>query len=189
MSDGPHRSLNMPPGWKRLAECADKRAFAPEDVRIALSGALEQDWRAQIPSGLLRTVKSILGDHQTSLFSDQQVAKLEGLRGSTAAHPLGNTFLEYAIQVSECGGRDNEAVREVIARTLSDRAARGARQVEEHCCRESTQHRAAHVRERLESVVVPADIRAIAGRLADIDKTAGYERPVRQTGLDDGVQL
>ena len=44
MSDGPHRSLKMPRGWKKLAERADKKAYAPEEVRHALPEALEQDW-------------------------------------------------------------------------------------------------------------------------------------------------
>jgi len=29
MSDGPHRSLEMRKGWKRVAESADNRAFEP----------------------------------------------------------------------------------------------------------------------------------------------------------------
>ena len=51
MSDGPHRSLKMPRGWKKLAEHADKKAYAPEEVRDALPDALEQDWRAEAGSG------------------------------------------------------------------------------------------------------------------------------------------
>ena len=52
MSDGPYRSLKMPRGWKKLAERADKKAYAPEEVRDALPDALEQDWRAEVPDGV-----------------------------------------------------------------------------------------------------------------------------------------
>ena len=60
MSDGPHRSLKMPRGWKKLAEHADKKAYAPEEVRDALPDALEQDWRSEVPDGVCSRVRDIL---------------------------------------------------------------------------------------------------------------------------------
>lgn len=188
MSDGPHRSLNMTRGWKRLAERADNRAYAPEEVRDALPEALEQDWRAEVPDSFCRRVRDILSDSQSSLFGDQRTGQLEALRTETAGYPLGNTLLDYAIETAARGKIGDKALREAAGKALLDRAARGARQVEEHYWRESTHRRAAHVRERIEAGVTQSDIDGIARRLVSTDKS---ERPrqAKQTGLDDGVQL
>lgn len=188
MSDGPHRSLNMPRGWKRLAKRADNKAYAPEEVRDALPEALEHDWRAEVPDSFCRRVRDILGDNQSSLFGDQRAERLENLRGETAGHALGNTFLDCAIHAAARGRCGDEALREAAGNALTDRAARGARQVEEHYCRESTLHRAAHVRERIETGITQSDIDRIAGRLVGTDKSEGSQ-PARQTDLDDGVRL
>ena len=136
MSDGPHRSLNMPRGWKRLAERADNKAYAPEEVRDALPEALEHDWRAEVPDNVCRRVRDILSDSQSSLFGDQRAKRLEALRRETAGYALGNTFLDYAIRAAARGRCGDEALREAAGKALTDRAARGARQVEEHYYRE-----------------------------------------------------
>ena len=188
MSDGPHRSLNMPRGWKRLAERADNKAYAPEEVCDALPEALEHDWYAEVPDSVCRRVRDIFGDSQSSLFGDQRAERLEALRGETAGYALGNALLDYAIEAAARERCGDEALREAAGKALTDRAARGARQVEEHYCRESTLHRAAHVRERIETGVTQSDIGSIAGRLVGIDKSE-RSRPTRQTGLDDGVRL
>ena len=187
MSDGPHRSLNMPRGWKKLAERADNKAFASEEVRDALPEALEQDWRAEVPDRLCDKARDIFDNKQSSLFGDQ-ANRLEALRRETAGYNLGNAFLDYAIQAAAQGRSGDEALKHAAGKALSDRAVRGARQVEEHYRRKSTQGRAAHVRQRIETGVTQSDIASVAGRVAGIDKS---ERPGRaqQTGLDDGVQL
>ena len=189
MSDGPHRSLKMPRGWKQLAKRAANKAFAPEEVRDALPAALEQDWRGEVPERFCGHVRNILRDNQSSLFGDQRTERLEALREETAGYALGNAFLDYAIQAAAQGRSGDEALREAAGNTLSDRATRGARQVEEHYRRESSQGRAAHVRERIESGVIQSDIAGIAGRLVGIDKSEQARGPTKQTGLNDGVQL
>lgn len=189
MSDGPHRSLNMPRGWKKLAERADNRAYAPEEVRDALPTALEQDWRAEVPDSLRRQVREILGDSQDSLLDDGRAERLEALRRQSAGHALGNTFLDYAIQAAERGLAGDEALREAVGNALSDRAASAARQVEEHYCRESTQRRAAHVRARIEAGVTQCDLAGIVGRVVGTDRTGGPRGPAKRTGIDEGVRL
>ena len=188
MSDGPHRSLKMPRGWKKLAERADNKAYAPEEVRDALPEALEHDWRAEVPDSVCRRVSDILGDNQSSLFGDHRAERLEALRRETAGYALGNALLDYAIEAAARGRCGDEALTEAAGKVLTDRAARSARQVEEHYCRESTLHRAAHVRERIETRVTQSDIDGIAGRLVGTDKSESA-RPAKQTGLDDGVRL
>ena len=189
MSDGPHRSLNMPRGWKKLAERADNRAYAPEEVRDALPTALGQDWRAEVPDSLCRQVREILGDSQNSLLGDDRAERLEGLRRQTAGYALGNTFLDYAVQAAERGRTGDEAMREAAGKALSDRAASGARQVEEHYCRKATQPRAAHVRRRIEAGVRECDMAGIAGDVVGTDRTGGPRRPAKRTGIDEGVRL
>ncbi len=178
----------MPRGWKRLAERADNKAYAPEQVRDALPEALEHDWRAEVPDSVCRGVRDILGDSQSSLFGDQRTERLKALRRKTAGYALGNTFLDDAIHLAARGRCGDEALREAASNALKDRAMRGARQVEEHYCRKSTLHRAAHVRERIEIGVTQLGISRIAGRLVGTDKGEG-SRPTKQTGLDDGVRL
>jgi len=188
MSDGPHRSLNMPRGWRKLAERADNKAFAPEEVRDALPEALGQDWRAEVPDSACRRVREILGDNQSSLFGDQRAERLEALRRQMAGYNLGNAFLDYAIEAAARGQRGDEAVTEAAGKALADRAARGARHVEEHYHRESTHRRAADVRKRIEAGVTQSDFGVLAGRLVGTDET-GQPQPAKRTGLDEGVEL
>lgn len=188
MSDGPHRSLNMPSGWKKLAERADNKAFAPEEVRDTLLEALAQDWRAEVPDSACRSVRDILGDNQSWLFGDQRAERLEALRDQMAGYNLGSAFLDYAIEAAARGRRGDEAVTEAAGKALADRAPRGARQVEEHFHRESTHRRAAHVRERIEACVMRSDFGGLAGRLVGGDK-GEQPRAARRTGLDEGVEL
>ena len=189
MSDGPHRSLKMPHGWKKLAERADNEAYAPEEVCNALPAALEQDWRVEVPDRLFRQVWEIIGDNQSSLFGDLQTERLEALRREAAGNNLGNVFLDYAILAAERGLSGDETLKEVVGKALLDRAARGARQVEEHYCRKSTELQAAHVRERIEAVVTHSNMAGIVGRLVGKDATKGPRRLAKQTGIDDGVRL
>ena len=48
MSDGPHKSLRMPPAWRRVAERADNGAFECEEISNALIPALERDCRTEM---------------------------------------------------------------------------------------------------------------------------------------------
>ena len=172
-----------------MPECADNKAFAAEEVRNALPEALARDWRAEVPDSLYRKIRKILGEKQSLLFDDERAEQLEALRGETAGHNLGSVFLDYAIQTAARGRSGDEALRETAAKALSDRAARGARQVEEHYRRESTQGRAVHVRDRIESGVTQSDMTSIVGRLIETDNSEGLRWPAKQTGLDAGVQM
>ena len=189
MSDGPHRSLKMPRGWKKLAERADRKAYAPVEVRDALPAALEQDWYAEVPDTLRRQVREILGDRQDPLFGDQRSQRLETLRRDTAGHNLGSIFLDNAIQAAQRGRCGDEAVTEVIARTLAERATRGARQVEEHYYRKCTEPRASHVRKRIENGMTLLDMAGLARQLDGMGRTNVPRWPAKKTGVDEGVKL
>lgn len=188
MSDGPHRSMKMRRGWKKLAEQADNSAYTPEEVSNSLLNALDKDCREEVPRNLSRRVHDILGDNQSLLFCNERVERLQSLRKEAAGHPLGNTLLDYAIQTAEQGCNGDEALREVTSKTLSDRAHRGALQVEEHYCRKSTRKRATRVRERIETGITQLNFGRLVTRLFGSSKS---ERPrtTKKAGIDEGVPL
>src|SRR5690242_21896062 len=97
MSDGPHRSLPMPKGWKRVAESADNRAFSAAEVREAIVPALEEDCLAEISFKFVQGLREIRAKDGESLFNSDAVTLLEGLR-STAGPGLGRVVLEYAFK-------------------------------------------------------------------------------------------
>ena len=190
MSDGPHKSLDMPPGWKKLAERADNKAYAPNEVCDALPKALRQDWNAEVPEALVRQVSEIFNYKQDSLFRDTCEIRLEALRNETAGYNLASAFLDYAIEAAAHGHVGADALKEAAANTLTDRAARGARQVEEHYRRKSTHRRATSVRERIESGIYQSDKSAIAELvLGKGNSNNATGRLTKQIGLDDGVTL
>ena len=189
MSDGPHRSLNMRRGWKRLSERADDRAFEPEEVREALPTALEQDWHAEIPQNLCRQIRTIMYDPQSSFFPDQKVERLEALRDGRVVHPFGSVFLDCSIHEVTRGLTGEEAVRAAGAGALLDRATRGARQVEEHYRRKSTSNRALDVRGRIEDGISRSNFSALVARLIGTENAEDSLTSGKRTGLDDGVRI
>ena len=80
-------------------------------------------------------------------------------------------------------------MREAACNALSDRAANGARQVEEHYCRKATQPRAAHVRRRIEAGIRECDMAGIVGSVIGTDRAGRSRRPARLTGIEEGVRL
>jgi hypothetical protein len=81
-------------------------------------------------------------------------------------------------------------MEDALKSALNDRAAKGARQVEEHYFRESSAPRAQRVRERIEEGIRGADIGGLARKILGVDRSSPAVRPsLRQEGLDDGVKL
>ena len=189
MSDGPHRSLNMSLGWRRLAKRADNSAFDPEEVRDALPAALESDWRTEMPAQVLTALRQVVDDRQGSMFGNDRRRRLEELRAETAGHPLCSTLLDFAVQAVEGGLTGDAAFRDIVKKTLCDRAARGVRQVEEHYLRKATLNRASHVRRRIEQGINLTDMPTIASAVLKESEANGRPLPDRKTGLDDGVRL
>ena len=188
MSDGPHKSLPMRPGWKRLAKFGDNRAFAPEEICKAIIPALEQDCRREIAPEFVDALCSVFREQETSLFKDQIGPQLESLR-QTAGSGIGRVVLEHAIRVTEQGGTGIAGLVEAATDALTDRASRGARQVEEHYCRKSSSPRAQKVRARIEAGIGGADIKGLARQVLKIDPRSSARPTLRQQGLDDGVWL
>jgi hypothetical protein len=193
VSDGPHRSLPMRQGWRDLAERADRSAFEPDQVADAVPEALGDDWREERCDELVREIRSLLGDgRQGSLFAQEKqdaVAALSKLSG--AGYQLRRLLLDAVGQAVESGLVGPQALLEGIATGLAVRCGAGVRQVEEHYLRKSTEHRAANVRERIESGAAMSDFYAIARRFLKLDGGSSSAAPEKkqQDGLDDGVRL
>lgn len=189
MSDGPYKSLKMRRGWKEFANCADKNAFAPEEISDALFWALEQDCRAEIPASLVREIRTIIQDNQQSFSGDERLQKLEALKSDAVGYPLANVLLDCFVQAAASGKADEAVLAEATHNALTDWTARGFRQVEEHYRRKSSENRAMNVRERMQRGVAHVDLSVLAERVLETTKTVSPARRERQAGLDDGVQL
>ena len=189
MSDGPHRSLNMRRGWKQLAKCADNVAFSTEEIRNALSSALADDWREEVPGDICQQLQTILNKGQGFLFSGKKIEWLEALRGERTGYPLCSVLIDCAMYAVFKEHSSDDTLAKVASSALSERAASGARQVEEHYHRKSTQGRAVHVRERIEDNIIQSDIAQLAKRLTGLDRTERRHRPVKKTDINDGVLL
>ncbi len=187
MSDGPHRSLPMRKGWKRVAESADNQAFGTDEIRDAILPALEEDCRGEISPEFFTNLRRVCADQEASLFKNDVAPSLEGL-GNAAGAGLARAVLNYALQQAALGNSPKDIPERALKDALIDRAAKGARQVEEHFCRESTTPRANKVRERIEQAISSADIGGVARRILEPESKSETQAPKRK-GLDDGVKL
>lgn len=176
-------------GWKRLAERADQEAYAPGEVRDALPAALEQDWEAEVPAAVLAQVRNVLGDQQPSLMGDDRLDRLEALRTAAAGFAFCGVVLDCAAQAVSEGYCGDDAMKKAATDALVDRAARCARQVEEHYLRKSNGRRAVHVRERIEDSVNRSALNVIAGQLLGLSASTVDFEIKQKSGVDDGVEL
>ena len=102
---------------------------------------------------------------------------------------MGNLLIEHAIQAASEGRSGTDAAVEAGAAALSSWAARRARQVEEHYCREGSLRRALDVRTRIEEGIGSAPLEGLARELLRLGSRSVPRTALRQTGLDDGVRL
>jgi len=175
--------------WKRLARRGDNGAFPPEEVADALVPALEEDCREELSPQFTQKLCSLLRDQEASLFRTDAQLDLEALR-NLAGNGIGRVTLDRAIQLAEHGETGLPVAIRSFTDALTDRAARGARQVEEHFCRKSTEARAVNVRTRIEAAIESA--RPAIGRLAlrvlEVEQGPSPTR-LKKQGLDEGVML
>jgi hypothetical protein len=188
MSDGPHKSLPMPPAWKRVAERADNGAFESDEISKALIPALELDCRAEMSPELLEGVRSLISGQDASLFKSDVRPQLESLR-TDAGCGIGNRLLSNLIQLSPEGEANFNLLARAMADALEDHAERRSRQVEEHYQRKSTATRAHNTRARMEQSISGSPIEALARQIFKIEAPSKARSTLRQQGLDDGVKL
>jgi hypothetical protein len=186
MSDGPHRSLPMRPGWKKVAEYVANGAFASQDVCNAIVAAVERDWRRDIFPGIVGDIQDVLGG--ATLFSEDRLRALEDLRPSVAGCAMGSALLDYVACAVSDGKSEDAALQEAVTCTLTDWSARCARQVEEHYLRKLSTVHTKNVRSRIEEGIEKAPFTALASRLLNPESTPAL-RLTKHDGLDDGVPL
>jgi hypothetical protein len=174
--------------WKRVAECADNQTFEPEDISNAIIPALEQDCTNEMSPEFISGLCIVCHGQESSLFKNDLGPQLESLR-SEAGSGIGRVVLDHAIQISAGEKIEGDMARKALTNALTDRAARGARQVEEHYCRESTTPRANRVRERIEQAVSHADMDGLARQILNREQGRSARPPLKRQGLDDGVKL
>ena len=188
MSDGPHRSLPMNSGWKRVAERGANSAFAPDEISAAIIPALQKDCRTEMDSEFIDNIRSVFQEQDTFLFKDDLRPQLEALRRE-AGCGIGRVFLDNVIQLSPSGAAELDVLATAMTAALVDRAARGARHVEEHYLRKSTAPRAHDTRARIEQSIAGCLIEALARQILKLEGRSSARPSLRQQGLDDGVRL
>ncbi|WP_439358607.1 hypothetical protein [Bradyrhizobium sp. DASA03007] len=191
MSDGPYKSLNMTPAWKKFAEWAHKAAFEPDEVASRVIPALEETWRDEGCTEVVRAIRLILGDaRQIDLFGQDKSNELQAARRDlSAGSPMRRLIVDHVVQSMANGKRGDDAVCDGVESALHDRAARGPRQVEEHYLRkQNPAATATRVRSRMEHAVASAPIASLARRLSGLE-TAAQPQSIKKQGLEDGVSL
>lgn len=187
MSDGPHRTLSMRKGWKHLLKHAYRDASSDDDVLEALSQALLDDCREEIPHELRSALENAIGQQkQAHLFEDDLATSLDDLRGLASGYPLAQSFLDCAIDAANQSPRADLKLVDVLARALAERAVRGARQAEEHCKKKANATRAAGMRSRLDQAISQTSFSGIAAGVLGNEAAHALKR---HDGLDDGVPL
>ncbi len=189
MSDGPHRSLPMSRRWKRLAEFAENENFDPADISKAALRALAEDWHDGVPAPMMDGVRGVFLPQQAGLFPEQRIEPLEALEQMTAGHGLARLFVDCATASLNAGVTGEAALVDSLTNALVARAARGARQIEEHYCREATTALAKNVRARLEEGIRGVEFRGLARELLKLTPGTAERRSLKHQGLDDGVPL
>lgn len=188
MSDGPHKSLRMRRGWKRVAEWADNSAFEGEEVQEAIITALDGDCRSEITPDFMTRLIDVCDGQALSLFGNALALGLEGLR-PVARYGMERVVLEFAIQTSEGGVRGTDIPVKAVVDALIDRLARNARQVEEHYCRRSNLPRAGRVRQRIERGADRETLERLARGILKREPGSQDRPSAKRDGLDDGVRL
>ena len=188
MSDGPHRSLPMRAGWKRVAERAGNVAYPMDEITAAIGPAVAQDCRQELSPDFLQSICAIYTEQDGSLFKDDVRPQIEALRDA-AGYGIGRALLNNVARISPAEASQVEALVAAFAATLKDRAARGARQVEEHLLRKSGVPRALNTRARIDLASANAPYEALARELLKLKTRAPNRSALKKQDLDDGVPL
>lgn len=189
MSDGPYRSLPMSRAWKCLAKLAENSNFDSTDTAAAAMHALASTWGSEVPSQLSKSLRDVFLESGPGLFGDAQTTQAQALSSTAAGFGLGRLLTEHAVAVLTEGMHGEAALAETVQRALYAYAARAARQIEEHYCREASGKLTKQVRERIAGAIATADFSGLARQCTGLELKASKLRSVKHTSLDDGVPL
>jgi hypothetical protein len=189
MSDGPHKSLPMRDGWKKVAQRGAASAFDAEQTAEAIPDAVQQDWQEERCDDLIKDLRRALEEsRQGNLFGQQRDDKLEALKDvSGSGSPLKRRILECVTQEFE-GGKDGpEAIKDGTQRAIGEGITRATFQIEEHY-RLSNDESADRVRHSLQAAADHVPLQDLTERLLKLTKRSDTPPPSRND-LDDGVPL
>lgn len=190
MSDGPHRTLGMPKGWRKVAECAFREASSTEEVSDLFPSAISDDWRREVASELVIALQAEFGDGRKGcLFSGEELERVGALRRLATGFPLACLLIDCAETVAAEGLNGQAALLEVVRRAIGSWIPRLLRQIEEHHLRETDGKSAVDVRGRLGAAANALDHSKLAAQLLRADPTPIERRPPKHAGLDDGPRL
>jgi hypothetical protein len=178
----------MRAGWKKLAERGDGKLHTVEQVRDAVPIALGDDWRAERCNEFLELVKDVLlGNGQHTLFkltTTETVSAINKLPGS--GFPMRRILTDTLTQAIEDGYAGERALVKGVSDALSIRCSAGARQVEEHFLRVSSERRAMDVRARIEEGASRCGFDVIARQFCKLERA---QPAYKYDGLDEGVPI
>jgi hypothetical protein len=187
MSDGPHKSLSMHRGWKRVAERAANTSYGLDDVSQSIAPALEQDCRDQMSSEFLHALSALVRDQSQLRLPMDLNRDFESVR-AIAGSGIEHTVLDNIALISAHDVATLDPIRAGLEAALRGRGACAVRQIEEHWLRSSKNKDASTVRARLDQAIERAPMQAIAEKLLGINAHP-MERPSTYRGLDDGARL
>ncbi len=189
MSDGPHKTLNMRPGWKRLVRRADKAANQQGEVAECVLPALSKDWIGETRAHYLQQVGQYLGCGSEPLLFAADPSEHARLRQG-ASSTFEALVADHAIDAVLAGKSGKEAFTLVVNNSLNEWSVRATLQVEEHYQRESNPGRARHVRGRIQSAISAnaAGIQGLAQSIVNGTKLP-TRVPSKRKGLEEGPRL
>ncbi len=180
MSDGPHRSLPLPPCWKRVAEIAYEPASPAEDLRTVYEHALIKTLKEPVTYWLVGRVLP---------FPREPVEGESGpMAGQTHTEALGLLEDHYDSGL-ESGLSETDAVGHAIENALREFGGRHILQIDEHCTVNGIPDWASEARGRLERLDAEFDYSHIAGRLADSEGQIAVPKVAKKAGLEEGPPL
>lgn len=187
MSDGPHRTLEMRKGWRKVAGCAFNGASSTEEVCELLPPAIADDWRREVPSELIAALKKEFGDGlQGRLGIDENPGRFSALRKMAAGFPLAGALVNCAETVAADGLYGPAGILEAGRRTIEDRVQRQLRSMEEHHIRATDGKSTVDVPGRLGETANACGYGKLAAQLLRSDPTPIERRLPKHAGLDDG---
>lgn len=187
MSDGPHRSLQMKPKWRSVAERAYNRSFDIGDLAGSFGPALVSDCRDETAPTFFDQLRGIGEEQESLLIKDDVRKRFEALR-QDAGTGIGRRILDNVIRLSEQEEVNVKTIIRAVERAFTERIAKSSRQMEEHAIRETSTSRAGHMRGRLEDATAKTPVTAFARQVLKLEKPPARSSSKRQ-GLDEGPSL
>jgi hypothetical protein len=188
MSDGPYKSLPLPPGWKKVARWAERQTSSHEDIGSVIGPAIAQDWEREDVAGLARRVCQIFNDAQDSFLTSKS-NELERLLPETSDSALKQILVNCAIKRAEAGETGIEAALKATQDAINVHLARNERSIEEHYCRKWGEGRGKDFRARVDASASTVSPSALARTLLGVEAAVPTRMPSKQTGLDQGARL